>query len=165
MIACRQWLDARNALESSEVLARLRPDTRAHGSGKTRHCEPHGLDATCSKRCTEVIAALHGIEAVREMGHEAHPGFKLAGTILATWDSSRRSRRSSPRPAGPVQSLERVSIRASMRGVTTEYRPTNASSGVVVAHYARPLPPMVLRSVGRRPFATRSTCAAMQGTS
>jgi hypothetical protein len=41
------------------------------------------------------------------------------------------------------------SVRASMRGVTTEYRPTDETSGVVLAHHARPLPPMVLQaSVG-----------------
>jgi hypothetical protein len=135
MLACRRWLEQRGALDA--VLRRVTPETRALLENPP--VRTSWLPCEVFEDAYQAIAGLHGIEAVREMGHEATRD-SLAGTVLKPFIQAMSVMGSTP---ASFFSHLNLSIRASMRGVTTEYRPTGETSGVVVARYAAPLPPMV----------------------
>ena len=135
LIACRRWLESRNALEP--ILQKLPPAERALLAEPPLRTRWLGCEVF--EEIYQTIAGVHGVEAVREMGHEATRD-SLAGTILKPFIEVLVKLNMSP--AGMFSRLN-LSIRASMRGVTTDYRVTDEKSGIVIARYAKPLPPMV----------------------
>jgi hypothetical protein len=135
LIACRRWLEQRDAL--AEVLRRLPEPQR--GLLDKPPVRTDWLACEVFEEIYQTIAGLHGVEAVRELGHEATRD-SLAGTILKPIIEV-LVRLNMP-PSGLFSRLN-LSIRASMRGVTTDYRATDDTSGVLTARYAKPLPPMV----------------------
>ncbi len=135
LIACHRWLLERGALEP--VLERLGPATRSLLTDPPVRtawlpCEPF-------EEVYRAIAYLHGVEALRELGFEATRD-SLARTILRPILSVVAAFGTTP---ARMFSRLNLSIRASMRGVTTVYRSASDTSGVVLATYARPLPPMI----------------------
>jgi hypothetical protein len=138
LLACRRWLEERDAFE--DVRARVTPETRAILDDPP--VRTAWIVCDVFEDVYQAIAALYGTVGVREMGYEATRD-SLAGTVLRPVLQAVAALAASP--AGMFSRLN-LSIRASLRGATTEYRPTSEHGGIIVAHYAAPLPPMVLQT-------------------
>jgi len=135
MIACRRWLVQRDGIEP--VLARVGPD--AHALLIDPPVRTAWLSCEPFEEVYRAIAAIHGVEVLRDLGLEATRD-SLANTILRPIIQAVVSIGATP---ASLFSQLNLSIRASMRGVTTSYHAETRTKGVVLATYARPLPPMI----------------------